>query len=114
MDQDSDPEIAALKRVSCSGHFIGMSFPRLIYTRPKQALIMASRGHSHSGHHLHPPQEGPFCGLLMTTLVAGWRSLQWDPLIHQSTWSRTPWPHRACCLNVALPDPTKSSGEITT
>lgn len=30
MDQDSDPEIAALKRVSCSAHLIGVSFLRLI------------------------------------------------------------------------------------
>lgn len=55
MDQDSDLEIAALKRVSCSDHLIGVSFPRLIHSRPKQALVMASHGHSLSGHHLHPP-----------------------------------------------------------
>lgn len=30
MDQDSDPERAALKGVSCPARLIGVSFPRLI------------------------------------------------------------------------------------
>lgn len=46
---------------------------------------MVSHGHSHSGHHLHPSQEGPFhsTGLLM----AGWGRPVVEPMNHQSTWT---------------------------
>lgn len=67
MDQDSDPEIAALKGVTS----LGCPFQGSSVADP---LAMASHGHSGSGHHLCPPQEGPFCstGLIMATPVAGW------------------------------------------